>query len=536
MEWTSLHENLIDPLFIFEKEKGIIKYNLAFILYFELTPREVRKIKQIEDLISSPNNNVFQGARSQSYQNLEFFTSKGKKLNVLIFLLDLPDQSVLVHMKDAAIEISLQEKYGQQILELERLNKHQEKIIEERTQDLRESYELMKRVLQSLKGEVFVLNEQGNVKAGFGPNVNAQVSGDFASNAKISEKDGLYFRDWFKSFVMLEAQRDVLITLAPEKFKSDNKTLRPDFYQIPNSNQFEMAVIMNDISEEEALRVKSIRADELASAIHKALLNKSSFPLFVSSFNTLKTKYLSDTSTIDLVTYKRDLHTLKGLLSQYGHTNASAEIHILEEEAALDQVGGILKLNELLQNAEDTIKKILSLVGEAFLIPETKGVDASGIAEFFRTTLNDSLKALGRSISNFNLDLKDNPILSKDEVDKLMVATLHYARNVAAHASELSEVRRSKRKDEKIQIQFIVKKTNNNIEVIISDDGKGTTKQNDIFEQKSSETSQNADLYSGRGLGMAAIKEAMIKLGGDAQFQSVVDVGSTLTLAFKKAN
>ena len=116
-----------------------------------------------------------------------------------------------------------------------------------------------------------------------------------------------------------------------------------------------------------------------------------------------------------------------------------------------------------------------------------------------------------------------------------MVATLHYARNVAAHASEVAETRVSKGKDEKIRIQFIVNKNGSGLEFIINDDGKGTTKQNDIFEQKSSETSQNADLYSGRGLGMATIKEALNKLGGDATFKSVVEVGSTLSLLFNKS-
>jgi hypothetical protein len=535
MEWTTLHENLIDPLFVFNTEKGITKYNLAFMLYFDLTPRELRKIKKIEDFILTPSVNVFEGEKTTSYQNLEFFTPKGKKLSVLMLFEDLPDQSILVHMKDAAIEISLQEKYGQQILELERLNKDQEKIIEERTQDLRESYELMKRVLKSLKGEVYVLDDSGNVKAGFGPSVSGQVSGDFGSNAKVTEKDNEYFKDWFKSYVMLEDQRDILITLAPEKFKSDNKTLRPDFYQIPSSTQFEMAVIMNDITEEEALRVKSLRADELASAIHKALLNKNSFPLFLTSFNNLKGKYLGDTSAVDLVTYKRDLHTLKGLLSQYGHSNASGDIHLLEEEAALDQAGGIVKLNELLNSSEETINKVITLVGESLLLPQNSGFDTGGIAEFFRTTLNDSLKALGKSPSIFNLELRANPVLTSDEVDKLMVATLHYARNVAAHASEAGETRVSKGKDEKIRIQFIVNKNGSSIEFIINDDGKGTTKQNDIFEQKSSETSQNADLYSGRGLGMATIKEALNKLGGDATFKSVVEVGSTLSLTFNKS-
>lgn len=275
---------------------------------------------------------------------------------------------------------------------------------------------------------------------------------------------------------------------------------------------------MNDITEEEALRVKSLKADELASAIHKALLNKNSFPLFLTSFNTLKNKYLGDTSSVDLVTYKRDLHTMKGLLSQYGLSNASGEIHVLEEEAALDQAGGILKLNDLLQSSDETIKKVINLVGESLLLPQTSGFDASGIAEFFRTTLNDSLKALGKSPSVFNLELKVNPVFSNEEVDKLMVAILHYARNVAAHASELGETRTSKGKDEKIKIQFIVNKSDSKIEIVISDDGKGTTKQNDIFEQKSSETSQNADLYSGRGLGMATIKEALVKLGGVRHF------------------
>jgi chemotaxis protein histidine kinase CheA len=296
-----------------------------------------------------------------------------------------------------------------------------------------------------------------------------------------------------------------------------------------------MAVIMNDITEEEALRVKSLRADELASAIHKALLNKNSFPLFLTSFNNLKGKYLGDTSAVDLVTYKRDLHTLKGLLSQYGHSNASGDIHLLEEEAALDQAGGIVKLNELLNSSEETINKVITLVGESLLLPQNSGFDTGGIAEFFRTTLNDSLKALGKSPSIFNLELRANPVLTSDEVDKLMVATLHYARNVAAHASEAGETRVSKGKDEKIRIQFIVNKNGSSIEFIINDDGKGTTKQNDIFEQKSSETSQNADLYSGRGLGMATIKEALNKLGGDATFKSVVEVGSTLSLTFNKS-
>ncbi len=536
MEWSKLHENLIDPLFIYNPEKGITKYNLSFLLYFDFTPRDVRKFKKIEELVLNPTQVLMENIKVGTYQELTFDTPKGKKQSVLYLIEPIEENQFLIHMKDAAIEMTLQEKYSKQILELERINRDQELIIIERTKDLQESYQLMRRVLTSLKGEVYVLDEQENIKATFGANLCTDLKVKFSEGVKLNSSEKNNFDDWFDSFIMLEDQRDVLISLAPEKFNFESKVFRPDYFQIPNSEKFEMAVIINDVTEEELLKIKSKQADELSSAIHKALLNKNNFYVFHTSFKKLTTKYTQKSSPIDILTFKRDLHTLKGLFSQYGLKNSSSEIHQLEEEVGLDQEEGEKKLIKILSDANEVIDKLISLIGKDLLFPNETNLSLESMLGFFETTLNDTLIPLSKEKSTVKTLGDTDLILNQNQMDQLTIALLHYARNLAAHAAEVKESRLTKNKRPGMTVYVSVKKSLDLVEIKITDDGKGTEKQNDVFIQKASDTSKNADLYSGRGLGMTAIKEAIDSISGEVSFSSKIDVGSLLKIVIPLSN
>jgi two-component system chemotaxis sensor kinase CheA len=147
------------------------------------------------------------------------------------------------------------------------------------------------------------------------------------------------------------------------------------------------------------------------------------------------------------------------------------------------------------------------------------------------------------------------------EIDKRILQEIkdpliHLVRNSIDHGIETKEARKQKKKPEKGRLKIIVsQKDSGKVEIIIADDGaginidkvKGSAIKQGIITEDQAATLSNEDALnlifesgittsailttvSGRGLGMAIVREKIEKLGGTISIQTAPDEGVTFKL------
>ena len=214
----------------------------------------------------------------------------------------------------------------------------------------------------------------------------------------------------------------------------------------------------------------------------------------------------------------------------------------LSESATKKDFSNILELSE---SIDKTVNSIKENTLDLRLIPIR-----TIIAPYRRIIRDISLK-LNKKIE-FIEDGVDT-LVDKTIVDKIFTPLLHIIRNAVDHGIEEPTERISKGKPEKGIVRFIAYYSNTNVVIQIQDDGKGIDP--DFIKQKASEinlidksahlskkeiydllfvhgftTTTSVSEISGRGVGMDAIKKAILDLRGDIEIDSEIGLGTSVTI------
>ncbi|CCK80060.1 hybrid sensor histidine kinase/response regulator [Desulfobacula toluolica] len=142
--------------------------------------------------------------------------------------------------------------------------------------------------------------------------------------------------------------------------------------------------------------------------------------------------------------------------------------------------------------------------------------------------------------------------INRKILEEMKDPLIHLLRNCVDHGIEKSEIRKKNKKPETGTVNVIISQTNSDkIEIIISDDGEGidikkvkeaAIKKKVISRQEASELSEKEALdlifqsdvttsliitdISGRGLGMAIVREKIERLGGEVSVESTPGKGT----------
>ena len=214
----------------------------------------------------------------------------------------------------------------------------------------------------------------------------------------------------------------------------------------------------------------------------------------------------------------------------------------LSESASKKDFSNILELSE---NIDNTINLIKENTLNLRLIP------INTIIPPYRRIIRDLSLKLNKEI-DFIEDGVDTQV-DKTIIDKIFTPLLHIIRNAVDHGIESPTERVSKGKPEKGIVRFIAYYSNTNVVIQIQDDGKGI--DTEFIKRKAEENgliSKNQkltkkDIYellfihgftttdviseiSGRGVGMDAIKKAIMNLRGDIEIDSEIGLGTSVTI------
>ncbi len=203
------------------------------------------------------------------------------------------------------------------------------------------------------------------------------------------------------------------------------------------------------------------------------------------------------------------------------------------------------KINRLVENIDKTINNIKENTLNLRLIPiKTILPPYYRVVRDLSQKLNKKIEFIGEGIDTQ---------VDKTIVDKLSVPLMHIIRNSIDHGIETPEDRINKGKSGTGIIRFIAYHSNSNVIIQIQDDGQGINP--DHIRKKAIErgfirpetklskkeiyellflpgftTTEEVTDISGRGIGMDAIKKAILDLRGDIEIDSEVDLGTSVTI------
>lgn len=124
MDFTKF-DQLLTPIFITDPKGEILYYNHICSIFFQASPRVLKKFKFLDELIEQKSysfkNEIVLCAKekvAKTSPEIEFQKQNGELLTVIAKLIPLDEKHILVNILDFSIEKKLHDKYKQQIQEL----------------------------------------------------------------------------------------------------------------------------------------------------------------------------------------------------------------------------------------------------------------------------------------------------------------------------------------------------------------------------------------------------------------------------------
>lgn len=271
----------------------------------------------------------------------------------------------------------------------------------------------------------------------------------------------------------------------------------------------------------------------------------------------------------------RELHTLKGNLSMLGFRAVSERIHVLEGDAGILPAHEVdARLRELGSMWRDAIQEIEGLIGaqrenmigiyppeyDALLSRVDDGIGQHELVTMLRRWRFEPVRpqlerlayqaervaaALGKEVEV----VVDDPFVRFDmaRVKGLWSALGHIVRNAVDHGIEPAELREQRGKARCARLTLSCRRAASRIELRIADDGGGVDVAK--LREKASAMGLGAELpledllfadglssrassseFSGRGVGLPAVREVVQALGATLEVETRVEVGTAFVV------
>ncbi len=245
----------------------------------------------------------------------------------------------------------------------------------------------------------------------------------------------------------------------------------------------------------------------------------------------------TDTKNSSIKVDSEKLDELMNLVSEF--VNTKAEMLLLAEKYDIPELHDICeKVDKLSNKLKDNALSIRLVPIESLILR-------------FQRLVRDLSKELGKQI-DFVTEGTDTE-LDKTIIDNLAVPLMHIIRNSIDHGIESVERRRELKKPDHGIIKFTAFYSGNNVFIQVQDDGagmnpvdlrqkaieKGFIKPTDHLTNRQLydlvflpgfSTAQKITGISGRGVGMDAVKQNILKLRGEIEMDSEVDLGTITTI------
>jgi len=468
-----------------------------------------------------------------------------------------------------------------------RLNTNLEAQVAARTQALAQRERSLRLVLDSTGDGLFEVKRDGKLAGGssaaavrwFGePVADANVWDYlFRGEPDRASEFSMAFDQLAEDILPWDLCRDQM----PRRIERGATVLALDYRRVLENDQFtKVLIIVRDVTE----TVTSERAEKAAREQHnlitKLLKDKGGFAQFVKDCEEL----LSALSmTHDLVLVKRHLHTLKGNCAIFGLGSIAELCHSIEEKLAAS--GGPADANDIADLAALWRTRLQSI--EAFLTDIRGGSSLMEVDLSDHTRLMESLMRrqdyeeiiamvevwgwsrtaerltryrahaehlAERLAKEVEVTVDHNDLrVPREYLEKFWPTLIHVIRNAVDHGAESPEIRQQKGKSPAMQLQFATRQMPEAFCIEIRDDGPGIDREAllksaraknldvksdisllDLVFMDGLSSRENVTETSGRGVGLAAVRDACLKERGKVELVTETGKGTTLRFLFPR--
>lgn len=400
-----------------------------------------------------------------------------------------------------------------------------------------------------------------------------------------------------KIFNSNESERKKYIPLLPEEAAMNNCIINISYKVVRDEiNEESIMVIITDITEKRLLEKKMDEERKTLKMVVKSIVNRLDFLDLVKEFEEFISVKHDKVSEEEYEHLLRQIHTFKGNFSQYDMVNLVPKLNELEDK--LYEKGAEFDLSDIdytelqawlkedldiitsyagsdfmkdreycyikkekLIEIENKIQETLSQKGCKIILPLIKNLRYKSVKDLLRTYPGYVMKLserLGKSIKPIEIT-GDEILVDPNYYSKVIKSLSHIFRNCVDHGIETEDERLELGKEQFGNILCDIKDNGDSFQIIISDDGRGinleaiqekainkglytkdewdgmtTIQKYDMIFKQGITTKEKANFISGRGVGMSAVKECILEIGGDIQVNSTPLVGTVFTISLPK--
>lgn len=363
--------------------------------------------------------------------------------------------------------------------------------------------------------------------------------------AAVEQYTTLYFSGNAISEAMLD-KANPLRQIQYRNAKGELRHLRFSFRPlITNKDEIQRLLItIVDETQEIELQEKISRAESAKRSEFDAIINMMRLPApilsdfmaqqrnFLHEGKQLISNFSSDRATI--TAFAARVHALKGNALQLGFAPLAERLHQLEDFLAQAMKPGGADLRFLRHEISRTINECEELIiGRDKLVERIRELVGEGKREL--ATREELRHFWHEQIRRKAADYAARAIVAVEfakgtelAIQKLHNAIVQLVRNTFAHGLESPEERRARGKPNALHISLSARKSDDSIEVVYKEDGRGMTgfsgeqpiPLTELLQKGLTSERKTATLEAGRGLGMDYVASMIAELGGNITVQS----------------
>lgn len=546
-----LFDSLLEPIFILNESGQIIYCNEPAALLSQQSQRKlIRSQSKLTDIFKFSENIEYLSQLSTvtdptPYKEISFTTQEGGGGKAQITTQKMGTHPEwIVFLRDVTLEERLQKKYRAELdakedvieelkkaqIELENYSKNLEKMVEERTLEVRELNQKLKALLDSLNQGFLIFDSTGSCWEVSSKACQTVIETDPAGQKiwdvlKVATDKQEGFKKWMITLFGELLPFQDMADLGPKEFShSQGRNIKLEYYPIRDfKNEISGVVLVaTDISELIQAQQEAEKEKANSQFILKVIKQKKSFQTYYSESNRLFKEFLESTKSapgfwnLDLVF--RLLHTLKGGAASFSVKNVSEIAHHLEsqvlqlqtepdqfnrEDWDVSEQKFIHEFKEFQNEAQELLGTSTSQPQvEKVELPKTQLIQIIDLLSFWSKTkdFSESLKneylteTLQESFASYEyliqstaeqLGKKIQPLVyaspqfrwSTEPYTAFLSTLVHVFRNAIDHGLETPEERIAAGKPEAGTIEIHASVHQNTIELVIADDGKGISKE-----------------------------------------------------------
>ncbi|KAF2956591.1 ATP-binding protein [Marinitoga sp. 38H-ov] len=378
---------------------------------------------------------------------------------------------------------------------------------------------------------------------------------------------------------------DIYLELLPQEIKKDNRILKIKYKIINIKNEKKIMCIINDITEKKQLEKQLEEEKNNTKMLLNVLLNRDLIKKYIDDY----INYVNKDVFLDIEKYTiedfisifyKKIHTYKGIFLQWHMIKFSQKLNKLEDDLDILKQSNIedkevLKKfikkrnlesylnyeieiisntlgNEFLNNdmiwidknklikLENLIKNNIQNEFSDILIYEIKKMyymDFKNIFNMYKKYTIELAEKFDKKIDNFNININSNIIFDPDYLYTFSKSLIHIFRNIVVHGIEPPSERLKLNKSFGGNINIDIFEDKKYVHIKICDDGKGIESNYDSLDfilEDGFTTSKYSDEFSGRGIGLAAVKCIIEKINGKILIHSKINKGTCFEFLIPK--